>query len=168
MRIHTPCINLDHAIFPRLGIEGILDITLPNDTEMPNHLDRSAPQHVVLVVIESLTGGDDDRVACMGSQGIKIFHVAADDGVVGTITNDFVLEFFPAFHTTLDEDLRREGKRFGGEISELDRVIGETRTQATQSESRTKDDRVTDRFCSLESRIDAGDGGRLSNWDVDF
>lgn len=73
---------------------------------MPNHLDRGTPQHVILVIIQSLTGGDDDRVTRVCSQGIKVFHVATDDGVVGTITNDFVLEFFPTFHTTFNEDLR--------------------------------------------------------------
>jgi len=168
MRPHVPSINLDHAIFSRLGIEGILDITLPDDTKMPNHLDRSASQHVVLVIIQGLTGGDDNRVTRMCSQGIKVFHVATDDSVVGTITNDFILEFFPAFHTTFDKDLRRKRKGFGGEVPQLDRVVGESRTQTTQSESRTKNDGVTNLFCGFEGCIDVGDGSRLSDRYVDF
>ena len=104
----------------------------------------------------------------MGSQGIEVFHVATDDGIVGSITNDFVFEFFPAFHTAFDKDLRRKRKGFGGEISKLHGVVGEARTQATQSESGTKDDRVTNHLGSFEGCIDGGDSCRLSDWYVDF
>jgi hypothetical protein len=135
---------------------------------MPDHLDRGAPQHVVLVVVQGLTGSNDDRVTCMSSQGIKVFHVATDDGIVGSITNDFILEFFPAFHATFDKDLRRKRKGFGGEIPQLHGVVGEAGTQTTQSKRGTKNDRVTNRLRSFEGCIDGGDSGRLSDWYVNF
>lgn len=102
-----------------------MDIALSDDTKVSNNLDGSTSQHVVLVVVQSLTRGNDDRVTGVSSQGVKVFHVATDDGVISSVANDFVLEFFPAFHTAFDEDLWGKREGFSGEIAQLDGVVGE-------------------------------------------
>jgi hypothetical protein len=86
---------------------------------------------------------------------IEIFHVAADDGVlgetrqtlrecnnlqktyIGTVSNDFVLKFFPTFHAALNKNLGTQAKAFGCQIAKLVCILGETRTKTTKSESRT-------------------------------
>lgn len=37
---------------------------------------------MVLVVVEGLTGGHDDRVASVCTKGVKVLHVAANDSVL--------------------------------------------------------------------------------------
>ena len=43
---------------------------------MPDDLESGGPQKVVLGVGQSLTGGNDDGLACVNTQGVDILHVA--------------------------------------------------------------------------------------------
>jgi hypothetical protein len=75
-------VHLDDHVFAALGVKRVLDVTLTNDTDVSNDLDGGSSEHVVFLVCQSLRRGDDDRVTGMRAEGIKVFHVAADDGVL--------------------------------------------------------------------------------------
>jgi hypothetical protein len=87
---------------------------------------------------------------------------------VGSISNNLVLDLLPSLETLLNQDLGRQAERLGREISKLVLVVGETRTETTEGEGRSKDDRVTDGGSSLEGIVDGSDGGRLSGGNVDL
>lgn len=55
-----PSIDLDNAVFPRRRIERVLNVTLADDSEMPNNFERSGSQHVVFIVRQSLRRCDND------------------------------------------------------------------------------------------------------------
>ena len=49
---------------------------------MPDDLESSRPEHVVLVIWQSLRGRDDDRVTGVRAKRVEVLHVAADDSVL--------------------------------------------------------------------------------------
>lgn len=152
---------------------------------MPDNLDGSGSEHVVFLVGQRLRRRDDDRVTGMCAERVKVFHVAADDGVleitvqqiiramnksthVGGISNDFILDLFPALQTLLNQDLRRKTQTLGGQVSEFLFIVRETGTETTEGKGRSDDDRVTD-FCgSVESCLDGRNGDGMRCGDVDF
>ena len=95
---------------------------------MPNDLESSGAKHVIFVVRKGLGGGDYNGVSSVCTERVKVFHVTANDGVlratvgtgsirglkagthIGTIPHHFVLEFLPALHTPLDQNLRAQAQ----------------------------------------------------------
>lgn len=59
----------------RLGVEGVLDVALAHDAEVSDDFDGRVPQHVVLAVVESLTGRHDDGLPSMDAQRVNILHI---------------------------------------------------------------------------------------------
>jgi hypothetical protein len=92
-------------------------------------------------------------------------HVAADDDVVCGITDDLVLELLPSLETLLDQDLRAETETLGGEITELLLVLGKSRSESSEGEGGTEDDRVADFGGGGESVVHGRDGGRVGGGD---
>ena len=58
-----PCIDLDDAVLEGLWMQCILNVTLADDAEVPDHLDGRLSQHVVLLVGQSLTGSYDNGIS---------------------------------------------------------------------------------------------------------
>lgn len=50
---------------------------------MSNDLDSSTPEHMILVVWECLRRRYDDGIARVGTQGVKVFHIATNDSILG-------------------------------------------------------------------------------------
>lgn len=71
------------------GRDGQTHITLSDHTNMSNNLDRSRPQHMILIIRQSLTRRNNDRIPRMCSQWIEILHIT---------TNDRVLPHQPEYH----------------------------------------------------------------------
>jgi len=94
----VPSIDLNHAVFAALGVQRVLDVALADDAEMANDLlrwsadadrrsrgadlERSAAEHVILVVRQCLGRRNDDRVTGVGAKRIEVLHIAADDRVL--------------------------------------------------------------------------------------
>ena len=71
---------------------------------------------------------------------------------ISSVTDDLIFEFFPAFHTSFDEDLRTQTETLRREITKFVGIVGKTRTETTKSKRRPENDRVTD-FFSCSKRI---------------
>lgn len=59
----------------RLWVEGVLDVTLPNDAQVSDDLDGRVPQHVVFVVVKRLARRHHDGFSSMDPQWVDVFHV---------------------------------------------------------------------------------------------
>ena len=88
------------------------------------------------------------------SQSCESYKQCPTKTYIRAITNDLVLEFLPALHTALNEELRTQTETLGGQISEFVWVVGKTATKTTQCVGSTKDDGIADDFCCLECGID--------------
>jgi hypothetical protein len=64
--------HLDNAILARRWIERVLDVALANNPKMTDNVYGSRPQHVIVDIRERLRRRDDDRVARMNTQGVKV------------------------------------------------------------------------------------------------
>ena len=102
---HPSSTTTPRTVVRGVGVKRVLDVALAHDADVAHDLDGRVAQHVVLLVAERLRGRDDDRVARVHAQGVKVLHVADGDAVVGRVAHDLVLELLPALHGALDEDL---------------------------------------------------------------
>lgn len=57
------------------GVDGVLDVALADDPQVADDLDGGAPQHVVLVIIQRLTGSHDYGLSCVNSERVDVLHV---------------------------------------------------------------------------------------------
>jgi hypothetical protein len=80
--MNVPGVNLNNTVFLGHGVKCILNVTLADNTEMPDDLDSSATKHVVFVIRESLRRCDHDRITSVSTQRIEVLHIAADDRVL--------------------------------------------------------------------------------------
>ena len=67
-------VSMDYYLF-RLRVEGVLDVTLSHDAQVSDDLDGGVPQHVVLVVVERLTGRHHNRLPSVDTQRVNVLHV---------------------------------------------------------------------------------------------
>ena len=91
-----------------------------------------------------------------------LFDLANDD-VVGSITNDLVLELLPSLETLLDENLGTETETLGGEIPKLVLVLCEAGAESTEGEGGAEDDGVADASGGGEGVLDGRDGDRVGS-----
>ena len=59
-----------------------MDVTLADDTKVPNDVDSRGAEHVVVFVREGLGWRNDNRITSVCTKRIKVLHVAADDSVL--------------------------------------------------------------------------------------
>mmetsp|Transcript_42300 Transcript_42300/g.106728 ORF Transcript_42300/g.106728 Transcript_42300/m.106728 type:complete len:1156 (-) Transcript_42300:1205-4672(-) len=139
-----PRVHLDDKVLLRAGVERELDVALTHDAQMSRYLDAHLAQHVVLGVGERLAGCHHDRLAGVHAQRIKVLHVAHCDAVVVGVANHLVLDLLPAFHRSLDQNLRCCGERLGGQRLEFLFILDDATTKTTKCESRTDHNWITD------------------------
>ncbi|GFF30855.1 LOW QUALITY PROTEIN: hypothetical protein IFM46972_03049 [Aspergillus udagawae] len=161
-------IDLNDTVVKSIRLQSVLHVTFSNDTQVADDLDGSRTEHVVLFVRKGLTGGNDDTVTGMDTQGVKVLHVADSDTVVSGVTDDFILDLLPALEGLLNQDLGSKSQGTRSQILQLLSVLGETGTQTSESVSRTDNNRVANFFSSLQSLVDSVDGDGLGDGDVDL
>ena len=104
----------------------------------------------------------------MDTEWVKVLHVAANDDVVCSVSDNFVLDFLPAFERLLNEDLGTQTEGLGGQVTEFVLVVGETRAKTTKREGGTEDDWVANLLSGFESSWDGSNSSGLSCRDVYF
>jgi hypothetical protein len=167
-RARQASVDLNDTVVESIGLQSVLNIALANDTQVTDDLDGSSTEHVVLLVRQGLTRGNDDTVTGVNSERVEVLHVANSDTVVVSVTDDLVLNLLPALEGLLNKNLGREGQRTRGQVTELLGVGSKARTQTTKGIGRPDDDGVTNLLGGLEGILDSLDGSRLSNGDVDL
>ncbi|CAI6053242.1 unnamed protein product [Clonostachys chloroleuca] len=55
-------VDLDDAVLPREGVQRILNVALTDDAQMPDDIDCCSAEHVVVLIRQSLGGGNDNGV----------------------------------------------------------------------------------------------------------
>src|SRR3569833_388767 len=161
-------IDLDDPVVKAFGLQRVLDVALTHDSEVAHNLDGGTPEHVVLLVAERLAGGNNDRVARVDSQGVEVLHVADRDAVVIGVTDNLVLDLFPALERLLYQNLRRQGEGAGREIPELLLVVCEPGPKTAQGVGSTHDDGISNFLGGIQSLLNGTNGNRLGNGDVDL
>mmetsp|Transcript_788 Transcript_788/g.1341 ORF Transcript_788/g.1341 Transcript_788/m.1341 type:complete len:332 (+) Transcript_788:1885-2880(+) len=149
-------VDLDDAVALALGVQGVLDVALSNDSKVANDLNSGPPKHEVLPVGECLGRCDNDTVTSVDAEGVEILHVTNRDTVVPAVPDDFVLDLLPAAEVLVDEDLVGSGESLLGELHELVIVGGEARSEPSKGKCSTDEDGVADFVRSLLGLLDVG------------
>ena len=130
-----------------LGIDGELDIgTAGLDPDFAQNADGGVAHDLVFLVGQGQRRGDGDRIAGMDAHRIDVLDGADDDAIVRAIADDLHLEFLPAEHRFLDENLGRGGcvEAALDDVEELGAVVGDAAAGATQREGGADDGRQAD------------------------
>jgi hypothetical protein len=67
-------VDLDDAVLLRVRVEGVLDVALSDDAEVPNDVDCRRAEHVVVRVGQGLRRRDDDRVAGVDAERVEVLR----------------------------------------------------------------------------------------------
>jgi len=161
-------VDFNDPVVQTVWLKGVLHVALANDTQVADNLDSSSTKHMVLLVAQGLTGGNDDRVSGVDAQWVEVLHVADSDAVVVGIANHLVLDLLPALERLLNQDLGGECERPGRHVAQLLLVVGETRTKTSERKGSADDDGITNLLGGIESLVDGVDSNRLGDGDVDL
>lgn len=158
-------VYLNDVVGLGVGVESVLDITLTNDSQVADYCNSGLTQHVIFRIGEGLGRSNYNGFSRVNTHRIEVLHVTNGDTVVIDISDDFVLNLFPAFEGFLDENLRAGRQSFDYQLFELLIIIGKSGAEASQSKGSTDDDGVSDlvRGSLGGLKVNGGDGrsGRL-------
>ncbi|GKT92902.1 LOW QUALITY PROTEIN: hypothetical protein Ct61P_10752 [Colletotrichum tofieldiae] len=157
-------VDLDNAVLPGKGVQGILDVALSDNTQVADDVDSRGTKHVVVFVGQGLRRSNNDGVTGVNAERVEVLHVAHRDAVVLRITNNLVLNLLPALHTALDEHLRTGGKGLVAEIEQLGLVVGETTAKTTQGIGGSDNDGEANVLDARHGLVNVASRGRLGTF----
>ena len=133
-------------------MERELTVASALNAECFDDLQRSGSEHLILFVGKRYCRSDNDTVAGVNADGVKVLHRADRDDVARLVADDFELDLLPAGYALFDKDLcdGRKRKTVTGYLVKFVRSIGDTAARASERERRTNDYRITDLFCEIE------------------
>ena len=130
---------------PSGRIDGELHVRAAGiDPDLAQHRDRGVAHDLVFLVGQGQRRRDGDAVAGMHAHGIDVLDGADDDAVVGAVAHDLHLEFLPAEHRFLDQDLAdgRGAQAALDDVLELVAVVGDAAAGAAEGEGGPDDRRA--------------------------
>ena len=132
---------------PSCRVDGELDVRAAG--LHPDAADDAPPEvahPLVFLVGEGERRRHGDRVAGVHAHRVDVLDRADDDEVVGDVAHHLELEFLPADHRLLDQDLvhRAQVEAALGELFELVDVVGDAAADAAERERRADDGRKAD------------------------
>ena len=147
-RVH---LDDDHPAVLRVHRE--LDVRSARlDADAADDAARGVAHPLIFLVAERQDRRDRDAVAGVDAHRIDVLDRADDDEVVRDVAHDLELEFLPADHRLLDEDLvdRAELEAALGEIAEFLDVVSDAAADAAERERWPDDQREAERPRELD------------------
>ena len=151
-RTADPGIDLDHRIFHAFRVQGELTVAAAFHLQFVDDIQRSRPQHLVLFVGQGHRRSDNNGIAGMNADGVKVFHGTDGDNVVLAVPDDFKLDFLPAGDALFNQHLGdgRKAQAVDGDIPKLLPVVGNAAAAAAQGKGGADDHRIADGFGKVQ------------------
>ena len=130
-----------------------LYVTSSRNLQLTDNVQRRSTEHLILFISKGLGRSYYNTVTGMDADRIDIFHVTYGNTVSCTVAHNFVLDFFPAADTSFYQNLSDTGKTqtvFQNALK-LCQIMCDTSAGTAQCISRTKNYRVTDLCCYLQT-----------------
>mmetsp|Transcript_75052 Transcript_75052/g.200264 ORF Transcript_75052/g.200264 Transcript_75052/m.200264 type:complete len:250 (+) Transcript_75052:2635-3384(+) len=125
-RSRQPSVDLNDTKLVRFGINTVLDVALPDHTDVSNHINCALSQGEILSIRQCLRRRHNDGIPSVNPHGVKILHVANGDTVVKRISHNLILQFLPALQRSVNDHLRRVGEGLHGQLVQLVIVVSES------------------------------------------
>ena len=135
---------------------------------MTHDADGEFAEFVVLCIRQSLRGSDDDALAGVDAERVKVLHVADGDAVVKAVAHHLIFHLFPAFQTFLNQNLRREGEGFFCQTIQLFFVVAESGAETAERVGGTEDDGIAETCGSIACLLDGFASLAADGFDTDF
>ena len=142
-------IHLNDTVILAYRVKRILHITLADDSNMADNLNRQSAEFVILAVGQCLGRSYHYRLTRVDAQGVEVFHVTDRDTVVVPVSHHLVFYLFPALETLLHQHLWREREGFLRQLVQFFLIIGKSAAQSAQCVCGTDDNRITQFGSSL-------------------
>ena len=139
-------VHLDDRILKAVRVQSQLHVAAAHDAQMGDDVQRGLPQHLELLVRQSLGGGHHDGVAGVDAYRVKVLHGADGNHVAHAVPHGLKLDLLPAEDGPLHQNLgNRRGIQTGlGDDPQL-RFVGSGAAAGTaQGKGGTDDDGITD------------------------
>ena len=120
---------------------------------MTDALHGDVLQHLHLLVGKRTGWSHNDRLTCMDSEWVKVFHSGNGEATVVSITDALELNLLPSLQTLLNKYLRCKSEGRFSNLLKLLFGLADTRTETTQRVGRTDHDRVADVACRSHSLL---------------
>ena len=149
-------VDLNDSVLKAVGIQRKLAVAAADDVERRDDVQRRGAQHLIFLVGQRLRGRNDDGVARVHADGVKVFHRADGDDVSGAVAHRLKLDFFPSEDVLLDEDLRdgRRVKTAARHFAQLVLGVRDAAARAAQCERRANNDGIPDACGDHEGRVE--------------
>ncbi len=123
-----------------------LYVTAALNPQFRNDVERRGAQHLVVLIHQGLAGRDNDRVARMYADRVKVFHITYRDTVALGVAHHFVFDFFPARNALFNQNLCHAGKAqtVGADFAQLLLVVGNAAARTAQGICGAHNDGVAD------------------------
>ncbi|CAB4921872.1 unannotated protein [freshwater metagenome] len=126
-------VHLDDDLRAGLGIDRELHVGATGlDPHAADARERGVAHLLVFDVGQSLHRSDRDGIARMHAHRVKVLDRADDHAVVGAVTHDLELVFFPARDGLLDQDLG-DGARIETTLREIEQFLGGGRDACSET-----------------------------------
>ena len=137
-------IHLDNAVLEAVRVEGILHVAASGDAQLRNNIQGGGSKHLILFIAKGLGRRYHDRVSCMNSNRVDIFHIADSNTVSCTVAHYFILNFFPACNAALHKHFSHTGKTetVFQDLSQLVFIIGDSSAASAKCISRAQNHRI--------------------------
>ena len=136
-----------------MRVKGKLNITATLNFKLTDNAKCRITKHLIFFISKRLRRSNNDRVTCMNTDRVDIFHITnCDSGIVG-VTHYLIFNFLIAFNTLFNKDLmnRRKRKRIFHHYHKFFFIIGKAAACTAKGKSRTKNNRESNFFCSLKT-----------------
>ena len=140
-------VHFDHHHAPVSRIDRELHIRAAGlDPDLTQNRDRGVAHDLELFVGQRQRRSDGDRIAGMHAHRVDVFDRADDDAIVFFVAHHLHLEFFPAEHALLDQDLvgRRGVDAALDDLNQFASCVGYAPAGAAHGEARADDRRQAD------------------------
>ena len=137
-------VDLNDVILHAVRAERILHVAAALDAQRADDVQRRAAQHLMFGIAERLARRDDNRIARMYADGVKVLHVADGDAVACAVADDLVFDFLPARNAALDQVFMHAGgaQAVRTDFAKLLLVLRNAAARAAKRVGRTHDNRV--------------------------
>ena len=135
---------------------------------MTDNTDSKFTKLVIFTICKSLRRSDNDRLTCMDTQRVEVFHVTNSDTVVEAVAHNLIFHFLPSLQTLFNQDLRRERESFFGKHVKFFFVVAETRTKSSKRISSTNNYRIAKFLSGTASILNVFYSLTLDCLDIDF
>ena len=139
-------IYLNNTVLKAFRMKCILYVTSTCNSKLCNNIQSRSTKHLIFFVSKCLGWCNYNRVTCMDTNRVNVFHVADCDTVSCAVSHYLIFNFLPSCDAAFYQNFSYSGKTktILKDFSQFIFVVGNTTAASAKRIRRTKNNRITD------------------------